>query len=344
MRLHPLLLLIALATLLAGAARAQPPPDIAGYRFYAFLNITVGVEEPLPTLIRRELPEDPAIWPQVEQYVSREFPQAFTRHGSRILSRNAAIRLPMYRRPSEIAVAAPPPVAPPPPPPPPQEAIVGALIEADEPVLREGIQGQRASILAIDNVRRGDTLVTTPRSAASLRLLDGTLILMRPDSAVQIKDFRFASQDGNAGALNIQLLRGAMRTVSGMISKDPRSKYLLETPGGNVTVRGTDYAVRWCPEKGSCQLKGEEVDGGLYAGVLEGGIDLPNSRGASPANAGDIVRVASVGEGALPAPEMAPLVFTPPELEKLPKKVVPKVETTCQRGPRNNLLGPCIGR
>lgn len=342
MRLHPLLLLIALATLLAGVAQAQPPPDIAGYRFYAFLNITVEVEEPLPTLIRRELPEDPAIWPQVEQYVSREFPQAFTRNGSRILSRHAAIRLPMYRRPSELAVAEPlPPAAPPPPP---EEAIVGALIEADEAVEREGLKGQRASIQAIDNVRRGDILTTTRRSAASLRLLDGTLILMRPDSAVQIKDFRFASADGNAGALNIQLLRGAMRTVSGMISKDPRSRYLLETPGGNVTVRGTDYAVRWCPKKGDCQLEGEDVDGGLYAGVLEGGIDLPNSQGASPANAGDVVRVANAGDSALPAPEMAPLVFTPPELEKLPKKAVPKLETICQRGPRDNLSGPCVGR
>lgn len=332
-------LLMLMAALLPLAGLAQPPPDIAGYRFYAFLNVDVTVEEPLPTLIRRELPDDPAIWPQVEQYVSREFPAAFTRNGSRILRRGAAIRLPMYRLPSQLAEVAPAPLPPPPPPAPPEEAIVGALIEADEAVRREASGGGQASIVAIDNIRRGDVLRTTPRSSASLRLLDGTMILLRPDSAVRVKDFRFARSDGNAGALNIELLHGAMRTVSGMISKDPRSKYLLETPGGSVTVRGTDYAVRWCPEKGACQLDGEAVDGGLYAGVLEGGIDLPNDQGASPANAGDIVRVASAGEGAVPAPEMAPLVFTPPELANLPRK--PATAATCRRGPRDNLQGGC---
>lgn len=334
------LLLISLAALLPALPAAAAPPDIPGYRFYAFLNIDVQTEEPLPTLIRRELPDDPAIWPQVEQYVSREFPQAFTRPGSRVLSRRASIRLPMYRRPSQQAQAVEPVTAPPPPPPVAEEAIVGALIDADESIERAARSGARQQIKAIDNVRRGDTLSTGARSSASLRLLDGTLILMRPNSAVLLKDFRFAQADGNAGALNIELLRGGIRTVSGMIPKDPRSKYLLETPGGQVTVRGTDYAVRWCPEHGACTLDGEPAKAGLYAGVLEGGIDLPHAAGASPADAGDVVHVASVGRAADPAPEMAPLVFTPPELERLPKR--PKPKTECRHGPRDAVVSSCV--
>lgn len=335
------LLLISLATLLPALPAAAAPPDIPGYRFYAFLTVEVQAEEPLPTLIRREMPEDPTIWPQVEQYVSREFPGAFTRPGSRVLSRRATIRLPMYRTPSQLAQVVEPITAPPPPPPPvAEEVIVGALIDADEDIDRQARGGQRQRIHAINNVHRGDTLSTGPRNSASVRLLDGTLILMRPDSAVLLKDFRFAEADGNAGALNIQLLRGAIRTVSGMISKDPRSKYLLETPGGQVTVRGTDYAVRWCPEHGACKLDGEPAKAGLYAGVLEGGIDLPHAAGASPADAGEVVHVASVGNPAAPALEMAPLVFTPPELELLPKR--PKPKTECRHGPRDAVVSSCV--
>ena len=331
MRARPLLLLLllALAAGLPGLARALPPPDIEGYRFYAFLNISAVVEEPLSNLVRRELPEHPELWPRIEQYVRAEFPQAFASGRRGLLRRNAAIRLPLYRLPSQQATAAPPP----PPPPEPEEAVVGALTDADETVQRQNSRGRRSDIRAINDIHRGDTLSTGARTAATLRLLDGTLILLRPDSSVLIKDFRFAQNDGHAGALQLALLKGSMRTVSGMIAKDPRSRYLMETPGGSVTVRGTDYALRWCPRADDCRLEGAAVATGLYAGVLEGGIDLANDQGASPANAGEVVRVAQPGAAAQPAPEMAALVFTPEELVQLPRPAKP-----CQRGPRDTVV------
>ena len=172
------LLLISLATLLPALPAAAAPPDIPGYRFYAFLTVDVQAEEPLPTLIRREMPDDPAIWPQVEQYVSREFPDAFTRPGSRVLAKRASIRLPMYRTPSQQAQVVEPVTAPPPPAPVTDEVIVGALIDADEDIERQPPGGARSRIHAVENVHRGDTLSTGPRSSASVRLLDGTLILM----------------------------------------------------------------------------------------------------------------------------------------------------------------------
>lgn len=327
--IRPLLLALLLLSL-PRAALAQAPPDIEGYRFYAFLKLTTVGEEPLARLVRRELPEEPALWPEIEDWVAQQFPQALRGGRERILRADRELRLPMYRRPS-------PPPAPPPPPPapePPAEPIVGALIEAHDAITVQALHGATRRLSAVDNVRRGDTLSSSPRSSASLRLLDGTVILLRPDSSVQLREFRYARADGNAGALDIRLLRGAMRTVSGMIAKDPGSQYRLQTPGGSVQVRGTDYAVRWCPEAGACELDGEAVDSGLYAGVLEGGIDLPHTQGASPANAGDIVRVASPGQAAEPAPEMAALLFTAEELRLLPVKRGPD----CRRGPRDSVL------
>ena len=52
-RIHVLLPLL-LALLLGAPAMAQPPPPaVEGYRFFAFLDVTTDVEEPLPTVIRR---------------------------------------------------------------------------------------------------------------------------------------------------------------------------------------------------------------------------------------------------------------------------------------------------
>jgi len=318
-----------LALLLGTPALAQPPPPaVEGYRFFAFLDVTATVEEPLPTMIRRELPELPQAWYEVEKYVAAFYPDAFTAPRSRILKRGAAIRLPLYRKPTDLVVVTPPPPAPAPAPEPvakPLEAIIGALIEADSPVLAEGSLGQRRDLAAIDNVRRGDTL-STNKSPASVRLLDGTTILLREGSSVLLKEFRFAKGDANTGVLNLKLLKGAMRTISGMIPKDPNSKYALETPKATMTVRGTDYAVRLCEEADHCQIDGATAPAGLYAGVLEGGIDLGNASGSNPANAGDIVRVDAPESAPVPAPEAAPLVFTADELLQLPIK-----RGSCQR-------------
>lgn len=321
---------LVLSALLFGApAIAQPPPPtVEGYRFFAFLDVSTVAEEPLPSLIRREMPELPQAWYEVERYIASYYPDAFTAPRSRILKAGTNIRLPLYRRPNELAVQ---PLPPPPAPAPapvakPQEAIVGALIEADGPVQAEGSLGQRRALLAIDNVRRGDTISTDNKTEASVRLLDGTTILLRTGSSVLLKEFRFASKDSQAGVLNLKLLKGAMRTISGMIPKDKASQYALETPKATMTVRGTDYAVRLCEAGDNCLIDGAPAAEGLYAGVLEGGIDLGNESGSSPAEAGDIVRVDAPAVAAVPAPEAAALVFNEEELKRLPVK-----RTACMR-------------
>ena len=45
------LLLISLATLLPALPAAAAPPDIPGYRFYAFLTVDVQAEEPLQVYV-----------------------------------------------------------------------------------------------------------------------------------------------------------------------------------------------------------------------------------------------------------------------------------------------------
>ena len=322
-RLHSLLIALPLM-LLAFAASAQPlPPAFEGYRFFAFLDVTAEVEEPLPTVIRREMPELPQAWYEVEKYITTYYPNAFTAPRSRILKQGASIRLPLYRKPSERPLPPPPPqlvLVEPVVLPKPQEAIIGALVTADGPVLVEGSLGQRRSLSAVDNVRRGDTITTDNRTEASLRLLDGTTILLRTGSSLLLKEFRFAAKDDSNGVLNLKLLKGAMRTISGMIPKNAKSQYALETPKATMTVRGTDYAVRICEAGSNCVLDGAPAADGLYAGVLEGGIDLGNASGSSPAEAGDIVRIDTPELPPAAAPEAASLLFNEEELKLLPVK------------------------
>lgn len=298
-----------------------PPPAVEGYRFFAFLDVTANAEEPLPNLIRRELPELPQAWYEIEKYITSYYPNSFTAPRSRILKTGAAIRLPLYRKPHELIAANPLPPAPvieAAPTPKPQEAIVGALVTADGPIQAQGSLGQQRELLAIDNVRRGDTLSTDARTEASVRLLDGTTILLRVNSSVLLKEFRFAEKDSAAGVLNLKLLKGSMRTISGMLPKNPNSQYALETPSATLKVRGTDYAVRIC--ESDCVLDGAPAADGLYAGVLEGGIDLGNGSGSSPANAGDIVRIDTPEVAPVPAPEAASLLFNAEELKLLPRR------------------------
>jgi hypothetical protein len=318
--LSGLLAAVLTAAVFAPLALAQPvPPEFSDRVFIGFLEYSPAVDEPLPSLVRRQYADVPGLWSQIEDYITTYNPLAFTAPRSRILRQGVRLRLPLYGPP-----APPLPVRAPIPMPKPEvllpakanEPIVGALIAAEPAVEAVGSLGQHRTLGLQDTVFRGDTINTNKDGEARVRLLDGTLVVLRADSAVLIKDFSFAKSDVNAGVLNLKLLRGAMRTLSGLIPKDPKSVFALETPSSTIKVRGTDYAVRWCD--GACMLNGAPADNGLYAGVLEGGIDLAGA--SATAVAGDIVKVKTPGAEPIPAPEAASLVFMPDELLLLPKK------------------------
>lgn len=112
---------------------------------------------------------------------------------------------------------------------------------------------RRAPVFQVDQVNTGND------SETQLRMLDGALIALAPQSSLKIEEYRLQSSD-QKGSVVMELLEGGLRTVSGTI-KGQQGDYQLKTPVGSIGIRGTYYQV---------QIK----DGKLLIAVWEGNIDI----------------------------------------------------------------------
>jgi hypothetical protein len=142
-------------------------------------------------------------------------------------------------------------------------------------------------------VEVGDTLSTGPTGLAQVRMKDGALLALKSGSSLIVEDFALparmapvgapvappppraaaAAGPGEGGRSVLRLLRGAFRTVTGLIGKSPDDNYRVATPAATIGIRGTDYSVAYC--SGNC---GGTPDG-LYVGVSSGEVAVANDGG-----------------------------------------------------------------
>ena len=114
----------------------------------------------------------------------------------------------------------------------------------------------------------------------------------------------------------IELISGGLRAITGAIGNREEDDYRTITPDATMGVRGTDYALRLCPE-GECRIDGEDgaVPAGLYVGVAEGRIELLNGGGEAAYGAEEYGYVAAADVAPERAdPGVAGLVYTDEEL------------------------------
>lgn len=131
-----------------------------------------------------------------------------------------------------------------------QESPVSVTPSDDRQGTFKAVQGEvtlvradvrRAAVVG-GGFSRTDRLVTGAASAASLKLEDGTVLAVGPNSTVELEQFAFDSttQEGN---MVVKLLRGSLRMITGLIAKLTPEKVNVQTPTAVIGVRGTDFIV-----------------------------------------------------------------------------------------------------
>lgn len=158
-----------------------------------------------------------------------------------------------------------------------------------------------------------DEISVGPQGRAQIRMNDGALIALQPSSVFVIDQFNFPSADSGdsgVGSSFLKLLRGGLRTITGLIGKRNGDQYQVGTPVATIGVRGTDYRIALC--QADC---GETPDG-LYLGVSDGSIVVSNGAGQLVLLDNEFAYV--------PGPN------SPPQLLLTPPKVL---ETVLNEGP-----------
>jgi len=155
-----------------------------------------------------------------------------------------------------------------------QPAEVGHVIAAAGSFTATQPGGKRRTLTRRSPIFNGDVLVTGDKAQGQVRFSDGSLVSLRPRSEFRVDDFRFdGSADGDENAA-FTLIKGGMRTITGVIGKKDRSRYKVSTDVATIGVRGTHYVLQQCAG-GDCGSGA----GGLYGGVVDGSIVVSNGGG-----------------------------------------------------------------
>jgi hypothetical protein len=106
-----------------------------------------------------------------------------------------------------------------------------------------GADGRSRALTRGSEVAVGET-VSTQAGRAQLRFADGAYMSLQPQTEFKIEEFRYAQNEASDGVV-MNLLKGGMRTITGLIGRNNRTAYRLKTDVATIGIRGTEYSVRY---------------------------------------------------------------------------------------------------
>lgn len=123
-----------------------------------------------------------------------------------------------------------------------------ATVEAvDGTVFVTRVAGKRSILASGSGMEVGDTITTEANSYARLRFVDGGEMSVRPSSALVIQKFEFDKQSPAQDNAVLRLLKGGLRTVTGLIGKrGNQDAYRLDGHTSTIGIRGTEFIARVC--------------------------------------------------------------------------------------------------
>ncbi|MGD9954039.1 MAG: FecR domain-containing protein [Burkholderiales bacterium] len=143
----------------------------------------------------------------------------------------------------------------------PAQALADATVAAIKGDVRMGNtllnQGQR--------VYSGATLNTSQGAQVTLKFDDDQQIVLNENTTFRIADFRYRPQEPRGDRAVFDLLRGALRFVTGVIGARNPSTVALRAPQMTIGIRGTDFMVA--------------IVNPAYVNVVSGSIAASNSAG-----------------------------------------------------------------
>lgn len=163
-------------------------------------------------------------------------------------------------------------------------------------------------------ITEGDTLVSARGTYARLKFEDGGETVLRPDSQMKVDVYKYDEKKPEADNVLFSLIKGGMRSVTGLIGKRNRDRVLVAAPIGTVGIRGTHFGMLVCQNDcGNIPTpRGGPPPNGLHVDVLDGAVTVRNNAGTQTLNAGQFGYVASATTAPVQVPAQQGIQVTMP--------------------------------
>ncbi len=104
-----------------------------------------------------------------------------------------------------------------------------------------GASGAARQLRKGDAVNEGDTLTTGTGAAAQVRMRDGGMVAVRPDTRMKFDSFKFSGKEDGSEQYFVSLFKGGFRAITGLIGRLNKASYRITTPTATIGIRGTDH-------------------------------------------------------------------------------------------------------
>jgi hypothetical protein len=201
-----------------------------------------------------------------------------------------------------------------------QAAVAGVVVNLSGPLVDRKADGTVKVLAVKSEVESGDTLVTEKNTYARIRTIDKGEITLNPNTTFKIENFAYEDGKPEADSAAFSLIKGGLRSITGLLGKRNKEKFSLKTPTATIGIRGTTFIVQYvepgadvAPVPGAPVAPGPApLAPGLHLTVTDGAIVVTNQAGSQGFQAGQFGFVPSQNQPPIVLPNNPGLQFTPP--------------------------------
>ena len=159
-----------------------------------------------------------------------------------------------------------------------QAGVAGVVVKLNGPMSARAANGALKPLAPQSEISSGDTLVTEAQTYALVRFIDNSELTLRPNTSVMVEQFSFDSAHPEGDRAAYTLIKGGLRSITGLLGKRSKEKFAMKTPSATIGIRGTTFLLEYIGAKGEAAAS-PGLDAGLHVHVSEGGISLVNDAG-----------------------------------------------------------------
>ena len=231
--------------------------------------------------------------------------------------------------------------------------VAGTVVQLSGPLLAKKADGAVKILSLKSEVESGDTLVTEKNTYALVKFIDNSEITLKPGTTFKIDNFAFDADKPGGDSASFNLLKGGLRSVTGLLGKRNKERFEMKTPSATIGIRGTTFIAEWVEPSpqavalaqasrlaynlastaalGPAQAPiqpwllapgptppAPSLPPGLYVQVIDGLIHVSNPGGTQNFSAGQFGFTPSLNQPPVVVPKNPGLQFTPPSVFNAP--------------------------
>jgi hypothetical protein len=222
--------------------------------------------------------------------------------------------------------------------------VAGTVINLSGPLMAQKADGKVKVLALRSEVESGDTLVSEKNTYAQIKFIDNSEITLKPNTTFKVEAFAFDAGKPEGDSASFNLVKGGLRSITGLLGKRNKEKFQLKTPTATIGIRGTTFVAEYIPASAEpalamryslssvllagqielpvqlAQLAPGKAPGlptvglqpGLHVFVIDGMIQLNNGSGSNTFTAGQFGYVRNTISPPILVPANPALKFTPP--------------------------------